>query len=99
MKKVVCLLLVLVLIVCCTVAFAVKCKISSCDGENNGGSACVGFSDLYTYTHQYGGFLGLFTRTCTVTYQYAWIETYCTNGHVQYTSAFKGPETHSSCGR
>ena len=99
MKKVVCLLLVLVLVVCCTVAFAVKCKYSYCNAENVGGTRLIGFSDPITYTHQYGGFLGLFTSTCTVTYQYAYMGTYCQNDHLQYISTWRGEDQHSSCGK
>lgn len=98
MKKTIALVLCIVLMVtACSAAFA-ACKFNYCNAEI-AGTTLAGFSDVKTYTHKYGGFLGLFQGTCTVSYQDAYMETYCANGHLQGTSTFKGPESHSSCGQ
>lgn len=42
-------------------------------------------SVTYDGTHQYGGFLGLFTQTCNYQYYYVYQVYSCTSGHVSNT--------------
>lgn len=98
MKKVSALILVAALLVTVSSLALANCKYSYCDAEI-AGTRFTGFSDLITTTHQYGGFLGLFQGTCTVTTQYAYFETLCAAGHIQSTTSSVMFENHSSCGQ
>lgn len=50
-------------------------------------------------THQFGGFLGMFTQTCTYTYRDYYSHYQCKRGHVQNMSTTRHEYNHSLCGK
>ena len=50
-------------------------------------------------SHQFGGFLGMFTQTCNYKYREYYEHYQCTSGHVQRMNMTVKTYNHSSCGK
>lgn len=59
----------------------------------------TGHSEEKPGYHEYGGVLGLFTKTCYYTYYYGYYNEECSLGHVSSVRQVEVSFNHSACGK
>lgn len=73
-------------------ASADVCPISGCNATLN--TILDGYSPVFSASHQYGGLLGLFTKTCNYSYYNAYYSQKCNYNHVTGTYSVRWESGH-----